>query len=291
MARKSRKYLTQDIDLKYNVGIYARLSICNKSESIENQIKIVKEYLKNKKDCVITKTYVDKGISGGTFYRNAIKELEEDIETHFINCVAVKDLSRLGRNFIETSYYIEKFLPNKKIRFISVNDYYDSLLNEEINIALPLKNMINEFYLKDISLKISSALKAKNEYLGAVPYGYDKALSGKLIPNKNAKTVQKIYLMKSQGKSCAYIADELNKLGEKPPSALKYNNEIYKKSLWTSRSIKYILENEVYKGIIIKNKTMSIYKPNQLGKLKKIRIKRNKEDLIKIENAHSPIIL
>lgn len=292
MARKSRKNILVHKEFEIKTGIYARLSVFNESDSIENQIEIIKMYLKGKEDFKIVKIYKDKGVSGGTFYREAMAQLKEDMENGVINCVIVKDLSRLGRNFIETSYYIEKIFPMYNVRFIAVNDCYDSEYADKSDISVPFRNMINEFYLSDISIKITSALNAKRKssHIGAVPYGYDRDKSGKLIPNEKAEIVRKIFNMRKQGKGYTYIADRLNEWGEKPPSALRYKKEFYKKGQWSGKTIKNILENEVYMGILVQYKTSAGYRIDECGNRKKVRVRNNKELNNVIENSHTAII-
>ena len=161
------------------VGIYCRLSKDDntgvESNSITNQKLYLTDYVKQR-GWVIYKIYIDEGKSGTNFDRDGFKEMISDIETKRIDCVVVKDLSRLGRNYLDSGYYIEKYFPEHRIRFIAVNDSLDS--NDGENDFGPFKNIINEWYAKDISKKIkfSFSVKAKQGTLlqGFAPYGYLK---------------------------------------------------------------------------------------------------------------------
>ena len=147
------------MDTKLNVAIYCRLSREDgdsvESSSIKTQKDILSQYV-NENNWNIYKYYVDDGYSGGNFNRPAFKELIEDIEDNKINILLTKDLSRLGRNYIEAGYYTEEYFPSKNVRYIAVNDNYDSL--KEDNDLTPFKNIINQWYLKDLSKKIRTAL-------------------------------------------------------------------------------------------------------------------------------------
>lgn len=292
MARKSRKRsLTAGNCKKYKVGIYARLSADKESESIENQIGIVREYFKDKEDCEIVMVYEEKGVSGGTFFRSVFNKMKEDIEKGLVNCIGVKDLSRLGRNYIETAYCIEKFFPEKGIRFVAVTDMYDNeYVKSGINLTVPFKNMLNEFYIRDISMKISSALNAKRKgkHTGAVPYGYERNKDGVLIPNERAEYVRMIYSLSEQGVGCSRIADILNEMGVPTPSAGRYGNGGC--GYWREGTIRNILSNRVYRGVLIQHKTVSAYKTTADGRRKKVRKKNGLMFMTVYENNHEGIL-
>ena len=167
-----------------NVAIYCRLSrednSDNESSSIKNQKSMLSDYAVNK-GWNIFNVYVDDGYSGGNFNRPAFKQLISDVEDGHVNIILTKDLSRLGRNYIEQGYYLEDYFPSKKVRFIAVNDNYDSI-NGEDDIA-PFKSIFNQYYLKDISRKIKSAnltriKKGKLPNNNLVQYSFFQVLKG-----------------------------------------------------------------------------------------------------------------
>ena len=162
MARKSRKNIEPAADLQatkqtaYDVGAYVRLSALDKkekSDSIETQQAIIAAFITEHSDLELRETYIDNGLSGQSFERPAFQRMLNDMENGKINCCVTKDLSRLGRNAIDTGYYIEKHFPTHGIRFIAINDDYDSANGNSTGIVLSLKNMINEAYALDIGRK------------------------------------------------------------------------------------------------------------------------------------------
>lgn len=173
----------------YHAAIYVRLSKEDgdvatagkrESNSISNQKDLIKNFLKDKKDIVVVSERVDDGYSGSNFERPAFQMMLEDIKKGIVDCVVVKDLSRFGREYIDAGKYIERLFPALGVRFIAVNDHYDSLegKSQADEIVIPFKNLINDAYCRDISIKIRSHLEVKRkngEYIGAfTPYGYQK---------------------------------------------------------------------------------------------------------------------
>ena len=162
MARKSRKNIPEAVpvhnDLFINVALYIRLSVEDgkkRSNSIENQQLIIDDYISDKPEFKVYDTYIDNGLTGATFDRPSFQRMLADIEAGHINCVIVKDLSRLGRNAIDTGYYIEQYFPKNKVRFIAVTDNFDTANpSRSSGIMLPLKNMINE---ASVSISIFTA--------------------------------------------------------------------------------------------------------------------------------------
>ena len=212
---------------KYKACIYARLSKDDgddkaESNSISNQKALVRDYLNNFSDIEIVAEKVDDGYSGVSFDRPAFNEMMEMVRNGEINLIACKDLSRFGRNYIEAGNYIEKVFPFLGVRFIAVNDGYDSAekQNQSSNLVIPFKNLINDAYCKDISVKIRSQLeikRKKGEFLSAFAvYGYmkDPEDHNKLIPDTYAaEVVRQIFKWKLEGMSQGKIASELNKKG------------------------------------------------------------------------------
>lgn len=271
----------------YKVGIYIRLSkedekkgIDNESESIKNQRKLIYKYLEeNKINCY--KEYIDDGYTGTNFDRPGFQNLINDIEKKKINMLITKDLSRLGRDYIKTGYYIEDYFPRKNIRYISILDGIDTYENTTSNELAPFKALFNDMVSKDTSKKIKSILRNKKEqglFLGSkAPYGYkkDKNNKNKLIINKEESLiVKKIFKLAIEGKSNLSIANYLNDEKISSPSNGK----------WSSSSIYNILKNEEYTGCLISNVWTSISYKNRK------RIKRNKEEWIIIKNTHPKII-
>lgn len=173
----------------YKAAIYVRLSKEDgdvsdaskaESNSISNQKELIKDFLKDKQDIVIVSERVDDGYSGVNFERPAFQLMLEDIKQGKVDCVVVKDLSRFGRNYIESGRYIEKIFPMLGVRFIAINDNYDSLTgkSQTDEIVIPFKNLINDAYCRDISIKIRSHLdvkRRKGEFIGSFTiYGYAK---------------------------------------------------------------------------------------------------------------------
>lgn len=195
----------------YHAAIYVRLSKEDgdvatagkrESNSISNQKDLIKNFLKDKKDIVVVSERVDDGYSGSNFERPAFQMMLEDIKKGIVDCVVVKDLSRFGREYIDAGKYIERLFPALGVRFIAVNDHYDSLegKSQADEIVIPFKNLINDAYCRDISIKIRSHLEVKRkngEYIGAfTPYGYQKDSDNKnklVIDAYAAGIVKEIY--------------------------------------------------------------------------------------------------
>lgn len=289
---------------KYNACIYARLSKEDKdkkeSESITNQIQLIKNYISNTNDINIKMTKIDDGYSGSNFNRPAFKEMIEEIKKGSVNCIIVKDFSRFGRNFIDTAKYIEKIFPMLNVRFIAINDNYDSIdENEENSLIVPFKNLINDAYIKDISLKIKSQknTKMKNgEFIGSfTTYGYlkDPFNKGKLIVDEEiADIIREIFKLKIDGYSSKKIADKLNEKGILSPMeykksiGLKFATSFKKneKAKWDAMTINRILKNDIYIGTLSQGKTTNVnHKIN-------LTLKRDKKDWYTVENNHTAII-
>ena len=258
----------------YHAAIYVRLSkedgdVSNtaktESNSISNQKSLVREFLKNHKDIVIEKEYVDDGYSGSNFERPAFQMMLEDIKKGIIDCVCTKDLSRFGREYIDSGMYIERVFPALGVRFIAVNDHYDSLdsSNKSDEIVIPFKNLLNDAYCRDISVKIRSHLEIKRkqgQYIGNyVSYGYRKCDDDKHkieIDTYAANVVKDIFRMKLQGMSQDAIACKLNENGILCPADYKKSEgsnyqtsfKIKDKSGWSSTTVRRILTNEIYIG-------------------------------------------
>jgi site-specific DNA recombinase len=289
----------------YNAAIYVRLSKDDgdkeESDSIGNQKDLIKDFLKSKPDIRICSERIDDGYSGVDFNRPGFNKMMEEIRAGNINCVVVKDLSRFGRNYIEAGRYIEKIFPFMGVRFISVNDNYDSSSerSQSDNIVIPFKNLINDAYCRDISIKIRSQLeikRKKGDFIGSFAvFGYLKSFENKnklIVDEFASKVVKDIFKWKIEGLNQQGIADKLNSMGVSSPLEYKKSLglafttsfKVNSKSLWTAVAVGRILKNEVYIGVLEQGKKSS---PNY--KIKERRIK-SKNEWIRVENAHEAIV-
>ena len=293
----------------YHAAIYVRLSKEDgdvasaakaESNSISNQKNLIKDFLKDKDDIIVVSERVDDGYSGSNFERPGFQMMMDDIRRGTVDCVIVKDLSRFGREYIDSGKYIERLFPALGVRFIAVNDHIDS--NEESSrddIVVPFKNLMNDAYCRDISIKIRSHLEVKRrngEYIGAfTPYGYKKDENdrSRLVPDLYAAGVVKdIFRMKLHGMSQTAIADCLNEQGILSPMEYKHslgiriqdNFKTHEQAEWSSMSVRRVLENEVYVGTLTQGKHST---PNH--KIKKI-MDKPEEEWIRIEGNHEPVI-
>ena len=287
----------------FKVAGYIRLSkedrIKDESNSVTNQKAIIESYIKKNEDLEFVDFYIDDGYSGTTFDRPEYKRMFKDIVDGQVNTIIVKDLSRFGRNHIQSDDYIENILPGYNVRFISIIDDVDSFNNPKsvCSIEIPLKNLMNDQYARDISEKVRSTLKIKQlngEFIGVTaPYGYLKNPKDKhkfIIDKEASYIVKKIFNMILLGKSRKEISEHLNSKNVLTPSLYKLSKEnttsedlIYSKK-WNSEIVNRILRNETYTGTLIQNiKTKPNYRTDKL-------IDVNKDEWIITENHHEPII-
>ena len=287
----------------FKVAGYIRLSkedkIKDESNSVTNQKAIIESYIKKNEDLEFVDFYIDDGYSGTTFDRPEYKRMFKDIVDGQVNTVIVKDLSRFGRNHIQSDDYIENILPGYNVRFISIIDEIDSFKNpKSVNsIAVPLKNLMNDQYARDISEKVRSTLKIKQlngEFIGVTaPYGYLKNPKDKhkfIIDKEASYIVKKIFNMILLGKSRKEIAEHLNNKNVLTPSLYKLskentdNEDLIRTKKWNAEIVNRILRNETYTGTLIQNiKTKPNYRTDKL-------IDVNKDEWIITENHHELII-
>ncbi len=301
MARKSRKNViaTNETNLAkiYNTALYIRLSVEDskkRGNSIETQKSILENFVALNTDIKAFDTYIDNGTTGTNFERPQFKRMISDIESKKINCVIVKDLSRLGRNSIDTGYYIEKYFPLNDVRFISVNDNFDTNNKDSYGIMLPIKNMINEAYSIDISRKIKAqacqSMKNGDFVGGRAAYGYIKAPDNchkLIIDEEAAEVVRQIFQWRYEGVSYNRIVKNLNEAKIMTPNRyaqskgiINYKNLLGKEH-WQTRTIQRIMSNECYVGDMVQGKTQTI-NHNE--------IKVSKENWVIVKNTHEPII-
>lgn len=310
MARKSRRHIAATGDTAvvstekvYNTAIYARLSIedsgkNHNGDSIENQVYIAKQYIEERPYLNLCDTFIDNGETGVNFDRPRWKALMDEVKAGQINCIVVKDLSRFGRNYIETGNFLEKVFPFLGVRFISVNDNYDTD-NPESNsecLAIALKSLINDVYAKDISRKATAALETKQrngEFIGNfAAYGYLKSPENKhklIVDIDTAPIVCDIFRWKLEGMGNNAIARKLNDMGIPSPNQYRYNKGIifdkeYASTLWLGRTIKTILENAVYTGCLVQGR-----KKTQLAQGLPQK-KLPPDQWVIVEDTHEPII-
>ena len=318
MARTKKRYLEMPVkmeakeasDVKYSVGIYSRLSVDHddrKSESIEHQIEIVRQYIirenshsPKKQRFEIFDTYIDRGISGVSFERTGFDRLMNDVRNHNVNCIMVKDLSRFGRDYLETGNYIEKIFPFLGVRFIAVTDGFDSMSENvsERTLEMNLRNLVNDMYAKDISKRVMNARKiaaGRGAYIGSIaPYGYVTEEIGGIrkleIHPENAGIVRSIFECFVTGSSYGEIVSWLyRKKVHRISDYNKYGHTYWKNGerlhQWNPGVIREILSNPVYTGKLVQCRRRSRFLEGQKG----ISDTSETERMI-VENSHEPII-
>lgn len=311
MARVSRKAAIMETEPKaaflpervYNTVVYARLSVEDNNrtgdrESITMQRYMLEKYVDAQADMRLCGVFCDNGETGTDFERPEFERLMEGIRNRRIDCVVVKDLSRFGRNYVETGYYLEKIFPYLGVRFVAVNDNYDSKKDKNGNeLVISLKNLVNDLYAKDISQKVNTALETKQrkgEFIGAFPpYGYLKSPEDKhrLIPDPEAApVVREIFQWRAEGIGINMIARYLNDRGTPCPAMHHYLNGHKKKkpegtgAIWQGQIIKKITMHPVYVGHMAQGRT----KKSLSDSIPKTNV--DKKDWIIVYNTHEPIV-
>jgi len=306
MARKSKRMIAaeQAAPLNsyiYNVAVYVRLSIEDKyykngTDSLSTQEEMALEYLKDKADMKLYKVYSDNGETGSNFERQGFQNMMYDVYNGKVNCIIVKDLSRFGREYIEMGDYLEKIFPLIGVRFIAINDHYDNNVTS-FDISVPIKNIINTLYAKDLSKKSAAALRIKQqngEFIGTyAAYGYMKSKEDKhkiVIDEETAPVVKMIFEWKAQGLGYASIGRKLYDMGIMPPCRYRYDKGILKDKrysdivFWSQRTLKTILENEVYIGNMVQGRRKSRF----FDGMNEIRV--DKQNWSVVKHTHEPII-
>lgn len=306
MARKSKRMIAVEqaaplIGNVYNVAVYVRLSIEDKyykngTDSLSNQEEMILEYLKDKTNMKLYKVYSDNGETGSNFERQGFQDMMYDVYNGKVNCIIVKDLSRFGREYIEMGDYLEKIFPLIGVRFIAINDNYDNNVTS-FDISVPIKNIINTLYARDLSKKSAAALRIKQqngEFIGSyAAYGYLKSKEDKhkiVVDEETAPVVKMIFEWKAQGLGYAAIGRKLYDMDIMPPCRYRYDKGIltdkrYSDAVfWSYRTLKTILENEVYIGNMVQGRTKSQFFDG------KNQIKVNKRNWVVVKDTHEPII-
>ncbi len=289
---------------QYQAALYIRLSYTDdkstESDSVQNQRRILTSFVEGQSEIEIVTEKVDDGYSGIIFDRPAFKEMMADIEAGKINCVIVKDLSRLGREYIETGRYLRKIFPSYGVRFIAINDNIDTAQDSGDYLIVSVKSVLNDAYCRDISVKTRTALAVKRErgdYVGAVPiYGYVKDPENRnrlVIDPHPAAIVAEIFAQKLKGMSTQTIASHLNTLGVLSPLSYKKDRGLptptggfgdNPDAKWTASTILRILQDETYTGTLLQGKIGTHnYKV-------KDRIHRPEAEWLRAEHAHEAVV-
>lgn len=251
----------------YSAGIYARLSVDShneKNESIETQIQIAKDFVKQQPDMVLFDCYSDLGKTGTNFEREGFNRLMRDVRLRKVDCVIVKDFSRFGRNYIETGNYIQKIFPFLGVRFISITDYFDSLYVDGDELGINLKNLANEMYARDIAVKVKSSRKTqweKGSYTGGLPpYGYRAEwIDGKkclFAEETTSELVKELYRLYGEGKNLKELVEWLYEKKVHRPGDYRRYGHIFREEgeelrEWTRGSVRLLLTNPVYMGCMV----------------------------------------
>ncbi len=307
MARKSRKQnatMSEQVvkcSNSYSVALYARISVENEkkreSDSIGNQIQMLRDFVSEDPDMTVFDIYCDDDISGTDFVRPEFARMMNDIRDGKVNCIVVKDLSRLGRNGIETGEYIEMVFPFMQVRFIAITDRFDTKTSQA-DIGIQLKNLINERYARDISGKICSAMRTmqkQGKFVGGrAPYGYlrDPNDKHRLIPDPEAApVVHELFEMIANGHTLHYAAVTMNGKGIPSPGRHNYDlglvkSDKFKNSLWYQQTVRRILLDKTYLGWLIGGKSRSDFQISGEKGSKPVP----EDDWIITKGAHEPIV-
>ena len=290
-------YLEISNPMDYHVALYIRLSKEDENEgpsqSVTNQKSLLNEFVQQHRLSVYD-TYIDDGWSGTSFDRPDFQRMIEDIEAKKVNMVITKDLSRLGRDYIMTGHYMERYFPEKRVRYISLLDGIDTGVESTANDITPFRAIMNDMYAKDISKKIKSVKRdkqRKGQFIGGKPvYGYKMHPTEKnkiVIDEEVAPVVRRIFAMALDGMSCRKIAATLNEEGVPSPATYCGWNMGRKgpyAGLWSSERISDMLKNETYLGNMVQGRMVKIsYKSDKC-------LRQEPEKWVVVENTHEPLI-
>ena len=290
-------YLEISDPMDYHVALYIRLSKEDESEgpsqSVTNQKSLLEDFVKQHRLSVYD-TYIDDGWSGTNFDRPDFQRMIADIEAKKVNMVITKDLSRLGRDYIMTGHYMERYFPEKRVRYISLLDGIDTGIESSANDITPFRAIMNDMYAKDISKKIKSVKRdkqRKGQFIGGKPmYGYKMHSTEKnkiVIDEEVAPIVRRIFAMALDGMSCRKIAATLNEEGIPTPATyanLPVGNPGPYTGLWSSERISDMLQNETYIGNMVQGRMVKVnYKSKKC-------LRQPREKWVIVENTHEPLV-
>ena len=290
-------YLEISNPMDYHVALYIRLSKEDETEgpsqSVTNQKSLLNEFVQQRRMSVYD-TYIDDRWSGTSFDRPDFQRMIDDIEAKKVNMVITKDLSRLGRDYIMTGHYMERYFPEKRVRYISLLDGIDTGVESTANDITPFRAIMNDMYAKDISKKIKSVKRdkqRKGQFIGGKPmYGYKMHPTEKnkiVIDEEVAPIVRRIFAMALDGMSCRKIAVTLNEEGIPTPATYCGWNMRRKgpyAGLWSSERISEMLQNETYMGNMVQGRMVKIsYKSKKC-------LRQDRENWVVVENTHEPLV-
>lgn len=307
MARKSRRNASIDAQNNkpteriYHCALYARISVENErkreADTIGNQLQLLKDYVSEHPDLVIYDIYSDDDISGVDFVRPEFSRMMNDLRDGKIDCIIVKDLSRLGRNYLESGEYIEMVFPFFQCRFIAITDRFDTKYNQA-DFSVQLKNVANEMYAKDISKKICSVKRNAQEQgkftSGRAPYGYQIDPEDKhhlVIDEETAPVVLQLFELLAEGNTVHGVAMIMNERGIPSPGRLLYERGVattdkFKNSRWYMPTIRRMLSDEIYLGWMVSGRYRSTYQETGQKGIKK----HPREEWLITKGTHEPIV-
>lgn len=264
MARTKDRARQEPNSLLFRTATYARLSVdsaVTESDSITSQQMLMRDFIRGRDEFFLVREYKDDGISGTRFDRQAFDSMLEEVRKGNINCIIVKDFSRFGRDHIEVGSYLEKIFPFLGVRFISVNDGYDSFDRDcaDKKLAVILKNLVNEYIAKDTSVKVASSYVTKQENGeydgGRAPYGYafaDERKTRFIVDERPAEVIRDIFTWTMQGDSALAIVKRLTEKNINPPKAYQDTGEFFRQDkercYWNEFTVNAILQNMAYAG-------------------------------------------
>ena len=302
MSGKEKSCLVAMPERVYNVAAYVRLSVEGEDmeknrESISTQRYMLEKYIEKQPDMRLVAVFCDNGETGTDFERPGFEQMMDEVRRRNVDCIVVKDLSRFGRNYVETGYYLEKIFPYMGIRLVAVNDRYDTLSGDANEMVVSLKNLVNDLYAKDISRKINSTfetMRAKGQITsGHPPYGYLRSEEDRhrlVIDQETASIIKDIFQWRLEGHGMAQIARRLNDGGVLSPPMFHYRHGNRKdkptgtSAIWKAYHVRFMLQNPAYAGHTAQGKvkkSLSDGLPLQ---------RKAQEDWVIVRNTHEGII-
>ncbi len=286
----------------YNVAAYVRLSVEGDKleknrEAISTQRYMLEKYIEKQPDMRLTAVFCDNGETGTDFERPGFEQMMDEVRHRKIDCIVVKDLSRFGRNYVETGYYLEKIFPYMGIRLVAVNDGYDTLSGDTDEMVVSLKNLVNDLYAKDISRKINSTfetMRANGQMTsGHPPYGYLRSREDRhrlVMDPETTPAVRDIFQWRLEGEGMVQIARRLNDRGVLSPPMFHYRHGNRKdkpsgvSAIWRAYHVRFMLQNPAYAGHMAQGKVKESLSDG-------IPLKKTaREEWVIVKNTHEGII-